>query len=233
MWLAVKIGQARDDVYTDDCDTPSMVSSYRCGLAQRLVDITSVVHMATYCDYSIQPDIGKMQRINVEGRSKAHVRADICMRTELRDLLELCCATTSVRRVILVSSAWVHVAAGEPCVNVSEACTLPLPTNLLLADYARTMRDAEMLINSYSGTHMPVVHNLHYSTDRLQVCIARVTELYGEYDEQSIVAQLAMFAAQRHGRCPLIGDRGGVLQVECSIGMAADAHATRADDIRW
>jgi hypothetical protein len=66
--VAVKIGQARDDVYADDGDTPSMMSSYRCGLAQRLADITSVVHMATYCDYSIQPDIGKMERINVEGR---------------------------------------------------------------------------------------------------------------------------------------------------------------------
>jgi hypothetical protein len=80
----------------------------------------------------------------------------MCLHTELRDLLELCCATPSVRRVILVSSAWVHVAAGEPCVNVSESCALPPPTHLLLADYARTMRDAEALINSYSGTRMYV-----------------------------------------------------------------------------
>lgn len=72
--------------------------------------------------------------------------------TELRDLLELCAASPTVRRVILVSSAWVHVAAGEPCVNVSESCALPPEGSLLLEAYARTMRDAEQLLNSYAGT---------------------------------------------------------------------------------
>lgn len=78
------------------------------------------------------------------------------------------------------------------------------------------------------------------------MCTARVTELYGEHDEQSIVAQLAMFAAHRHGRCPLIGDRGGVLQVRrrchactcvqmtyagnAAAGIVALLSSMRADD---
>uniref|UniRef100_A0A914W817 3-beta hydroxysteroid dehydrogenase/isomerase domain-containing protein n=1 Tax=Plectus sambesii TaxID=2011161 RepID=A0A914W817_9BILA len=152
---------------------------------ERFLDGASTVfNLHEVWDFSLQPNKKKMWEENVNAVER----------------LMTACRAAKVARVVHLSSAFVNTSIRWPNTNLVELTEMPPKSEAPFPDYIDSKIESERIVFEY---------------DDIQTFAVRLCPLIGEGDQSSIVCDALRFAQwnKLSQSLPVIGDRGGVLQI--------------------